>query len=186
MTAEKAGYWGRLLAALRGCEVEPAEPVAPDEQAAELRARIASLELDLGERDARIDQMRSEYGVLEAARDRAAAGAGQDELERLFKRVSGPLSNLAALTAMAEGGKEVEVGDLVQLVRDVEKELARAGLEPIGRVGEKTQFDVAGHQRMSGAAVRAGTPVTVRVPGYRFGEKVLFKAMVSAVEKQDG
>jgi molecular chaperone GrpE (heat shock protein) len=35
---------------------------------------------------------------------------------------------------------------------------------------------------MSGGAVHAGSPVTVQLPGYRMGERVLMKAMVSAVE----
>jgi molecular chaperone GrpE (heat shock protein) len=32
---------------------------------------------------------------------------------------------------------------------------------------------------MSGEAVQSGIPVTVHIPGYRLGEKVLLKAMVS-------
>ena len=90
------------------------------------------------------------------------------------------MANLATLTAAAEAGQEVEAGDLIHLLRSLEKELHRAGLESIGRVGEQAGFDVACHQRMSGGAVHAGTPVTVQLPGYRLGEKILLKAMVSA------
>jgi molecular chaperone GrpE (heat shock protein) len=158
------------------------EPGPADEQAAEWRARIASLEMDLVERDKRIDEMQSEYAALQAAKERASVGAGQDQLERLFKKLAGPLANLSVLTAMAEMGREVEVGDLVQLIKGLEKELARAGLEPMGKVGEKTVFDVTCHQRMSGGAVREAVPVTVQIPGYRVGEKILIKAMVSAGE----
>ncbi len=136
--------------------------------------------MELKERDQRIEQMRAEYAALQAARERAGAEAGQDQLEKLFKRLAATLGNLNVLTAMAEAGREVEAGDLIQLIRGLEKELLRAGLEPIGTVGEKTLFAVASHQRMSGGAVRDGVPVTVQIPGYRMGEKILSKALVSA------
>lgn len=182
MTMNRVGYWRRLLGALAGRDVTSGEGLPLDEGAADLRARVASLEMDLAERDRQIAEMRSEYGTLELAKERAAAGAGQEELEKLFKRLSGTLANLAALRAMAESGQEVEAGDLLSLVRSLEKELIRAGLEPIGQVGQATEFDVASHQRMSGGAVRAGTPVTVQLPGYRLGQRVLMKALVSAAE----
>lgn len=39
---------------------------------------------------------------------------------------------------------------------------------------------------MSGGAVRDGLTVTVQIPGYVFGERVLRKAMVTAKEDADG
>jgi molecular chaperone GrpE (heat shock protein) len=42
---------------------------------------------------------------------------------------------------------------------------------------------------MSGGAVHAGTAVTVQLPGYRLGEKILLKAMVTAAadaEREEG
>ncbi len=191
MSNKKPGYWGRLWAALLGREVveaaavaAPAPPVAlpPDEQVAEVRARAATLEMDLRERDERIEKLRVEYETLRAERDRAVGRAAQDEVEKLLKKLAGPLSNLVALATLAEAGKDVQAKDLASLVRGVEKELLRAGLEPVGKVGEETRFDVAVHQRMSGGAVREGTPVTIQLPGYRLGDKVLLKAMVSARE----
>ncbi len=186
MEATKTGYWARLWAAIRGRDLgrtaipSPLETAPPaDEQAAECRAQVASLQLDLAERDKQIEQMRSEYAALELAKARALAGAGQEQLEKLFKRLAGPLANLMALAALAESGREVQVTDLTQLIRGLEKQLAQAGLEPIGQPGEKTVFETSCHQRMSGGAVQNGTPVTVRIPGYRMGEKVLLKAMVS-------
>ncbi len=175
--------WGALMgrnAPLTEAPSPRVEPGPPDEQQAQLLARVASLEMDLIERDQRIEQMRAEYAALQAARERAGAQAGQDELEKLFKKLAATLGNLNVLTAMAEAGREVETGDLIQLIKGLEKELGRAGLEPIGQVGEKTLFAVASHQRMSGGAVREGVPVVVQIPGYRLGEKILTKALVSA------
>lgn len=186
MTTGRPGYWRRLWDAFVGRDVQPIEVSPPDEETVQLRARVASLEMDLAERDRRISEMRSEYAALEEAKGRAASTAGDERLDRLFRKMAGPLANLAALAAAAEAGEEVEVGDLLSLIRSLEKELGRAGLERIGHVGEQTQFDVACHQRMSGGAVEAGTLVTVHLPGYRAGDKVLAKAMVSAVEEHAG
>lgn len=186
MAREDTGYFRRLWAALLGRQVELTVTTSAGEELAEMHARLATLKMDLEERDERIEQMCAEYETLEAAKERATTDAGRDEVEKLLKRISGPLATLAGLTSMAEAGDQVELADLLQLVRDLQKVLARAGLEQIGTVGERTQFDVAGHQRMSGGGVRAGTQVTIRLPGYRIGEKVLIKAMVSAEERDDG
>jgi len=130
--------------------------------------------------------MRQEYAALQSAKERAATDTGHDTLERLFKKLAGPMSNLATLAELSEAGKEVPAADLIALVRSIEKELARCGMERVGRPGADAPFDTALHQRMSGGAVHAGTPVTVRVPGYRMGDRILLKAMVSAREGTDG
>ena len=171
------GYWARLVKALLG---RPEQPALVGDPA--LLAKIAALELDLRERDEGIERMRAEYGRLEAARQQAAQGGGQEQLERLFKKLTGPLSNLDTLASSARAGREVQISDLLDLFAGLEKELNRAGLERIGDVGEATVFKSAVHQRMSGGTVHEGAPVTVRIPGYRWKEKILLKSMVSAKE----
>ncbi|HNR32253.1 MAG TPA: hypothetical protein PKI11_15285 [Candidatus Hydrogenedentes bacterium] len=147
------------------------------------RARVATLEMDLRERDERIRKMQAEYGHIEAARQRAETEAGADELARLFKRLAGSLSNLATLEALDRSGRPVEAGDLLSLFEGLMKELRKAGLEQIGDVGEEAGFDAAAHQRMSGGGVHPGTPVVVEMPGYRLGETVILKAMVRSKEE---
>lgn len=180
-----ARLWNALLAR------DSAAPTAgnsaqapPTASVADLPVDAATLRLELHERNQTIDQMRREYAQLQAQTERAATTASGDQLERLFKKLAGPLANLQALSALVDAGQQVAPGDLVALLHTLNKELARAGLEPIGRVGDKVPFDVAAHQRMSGGAVHGGVPVTVRLPGYRMGEKVLAKALVSAAPDQ--
>jgi molecular chaperone GrpE (heat shock protein) len=130
--------------------------------------------------------MQKEYAHLAAAGQTAAAGAGQEQLQGLFKKLAAPLSNLAALAALCEAGQEVAAADVVTLFRSVEKQLKAAGLEQVGAAGESVPFDVALHQRMSGGMVSAGAAVLIRTPGYRFAGKVLLKAMVTAKESAHG
>lgn len=176
---EPRGFLGWISSALKGRRpTRAAAASSPTEL--ELQARAAALELDLRERDERIARMKAEYEALQAARQRAEQAGGENELERLFKAICPSLANLHALCALAESGRQVDFGDVARLVRSLERELARAGLERIGEVGRQEPFDVALHQRMSGGSVQPGTPVVVQLPGYRMKEKVLRKAMVSA------
>ena len=172
-------YISRLIEALFGKEHSLDDSTSGD---AGLKARIAALELDLKERDQRIAEMQKEYANLQAAKERSTSGAGQDVLEKLFKRVVGTLSSIDVLTALEKKGKNVAIADLINLIESIKKEFNRAGLETIGNVGEESLFDTKMFQRMSGGSVHANTPVIVQAPGYRMGEKILLKAMVSAKE----
>jgi molecular chaperone GrpE (heat shock protein) len=178
---QTTGYWSRLLAAALG-----RLPPAPKFDATDAAARVAGLELELRERDQRIQQMQAEYAALQAAKERAATAAGEEHIERLFRRLAGPLSNLEALAALSEAGHQAAPSDFAVLVRALANEAARAGLERIGTVAETAGFDPSLHQRMSGGSVHPGKQVTVRMPGYRLGNKILLKAMVSAKEERDG
>jgi molecular chaperone GrpE (heat shock protein) len=174
-------YFRELLNALAGKARPAAKPIVAT-GSAEAQARVAAMELDLREREERIAAMQKEYSALEIERQRAAAGAGEAHLRQLFKKLAAPLSNFAALVALTEAGQAVEARDLASLFRSIEKQFKGAGLEPLGVVGETVPFDVALHQRMSGAGVTLGTPVTIRTQGYRYAGQVLLKAMVTSKE----
>jgi len=183
--SQKTGYWRRLWAALRGRDAAAGAIERPDDPV-ELKATVASLRLDLEERDERIAAMRAEYERLEASKQQSTAAAGQEELIAFLKKLSAPLSNITVLRAAAEAGEPVQVGDLLDLTASLEKVVTRAGLEPIGHPGQATHFDSAAHQRMSGGSVRDGATVTIEVPGYRFGKRVLQKALVHVEGNKNG
>lgn len=145
-------------------------------------ANRGNLEADLRDRDERIAAMQREYAQLQEDKARAVAESGSEQLERLFKRLCGPLATLSTLAHAARAGQAIEVRDLADLVVSVEKALTSAGLERVGEPGVEAPFDIALHQRMSGGAPHGGVPVKVRLPGYRLGAKVLQKAMVSGRE----
>ena len=175
-------YFGRLTQAILGQGSAVSSSLSADADEAELRARVASLELDLRQRDEQISQMKREYGALEAAHGKARDIAGQEQLEKLLRKLCGTLASLSVLSVAARQGKDVSPADMAGLVADLEKQLASFGLKSIGQPGEHSVFDVSAHQRLSGGSVHAGSPVVVYLPGYRLGEKVLQKAMVTAKE----
>jgi molecular chaperone GrpE (heat shock protein) len=166
-------YLSRLCSALLG---KPAQPAINESEA---HKKLAALELDMADRDERITKMQAEYAVLQEEKKRAQEGAGGEQLERLFKKISGSLATLSTLAHAARAGQDVKARDIADLVVSLEKALAGFGLEAIGEPGLEMPFDVAAHQRMSGGAPHGGESVRVRLPGYRMGRKVLQKALVT-------
>lgn len=179
-TPKKIGLFRKIFSSF--FEKEPAAEPAPGRNEATLRARIAALELDLQERDERIAAMQREYSALSEAVERQSANAGQAEMEKMFKRLSGNLSTLAALIDLAESGREVDLHDVVDLFRVIERDFAAAGMERIGTAGSVCAFDPAVHSPMRGGTVTVGTAVAIRVPGYRMEGKILLKALVRTLE----
>jgi molecular chaperone GrpE (heat shock protein) len=178
MSQVGSGYWRRVIDSVLNRRPEPGSS-GPDASPAELRARIASLEMDVADRDQRIAVMREEYAASAQSGLRSADSASGKATEDVVKRLAGALSNAAVLGALAKSGKEVAASDALALLADIERQLGRAGVERIGEVGEEIRFDTAQHQRMSGGTARADSKAVVRMPGYRLGERVLLKAMVS-------
>ncbi len=147
--------------------------------AVDLRNRLAARELDLRERDAELARVREEYDRLRVQAEHDRAGAASAGFDALARRLAPLLSQLATMQALAESERPLRAEDVLRLFAKVEHLLAEAGLARIGAVGEQAAFDTRVHQRMSGADVRDGDPVTLRFVGYRLGETILLKAMVS-------
>lgn len=188
MTHGSTGWASRLAAAWQvmtgsasasGVADQAGRSDHPEAPAADPRNRIAALELDLRERDAQLARVREEYERLRTQAERERAGAANAGFDALARRLAPLLSQLATMQALAEGERPLRAEDVLKLFAKVEHVLAEAGLARIGAVGEQVAFDTRVHQRMSGADVRDGDPVTLRFVGYRLGEAILLKAMVS-------
>ncbi len=145
-----------------------------------LHSELATLRLELERRDKRIASMEAEYAALQLDKERAERGGDEATLARAFKPLVNTLSNWAMLEHWAAQGQAVETADLLRSLRDLEKQLGKSGLERIGQVGETCPFDPVLHQRMSGGSVAPNALVSLEMPGYRLGGRVLLKAMVSA------
>ena len=151
---------------LRGVEEKSEQP--PE------AARTALLE-----KEREVATLKAEYARLQGAASADAAAATRENVKDAFKRVAPPLSQLAAMRAAAETGAAVRPEDVLKLVKAVETALVRAGLEPVGGVGQEAAFSARLHQRLSGGDVRDGDKVRVEFPGYRIGEDVVLKALVT-------
>jgi len=171
MTAQTSNLMARLRAALGALAGN-----APED----LRNRVASLELDLRQKDDEIAALREEYGRLRQQGERERDSAASAGFDALARQLAPLLSQLATMESMAGGERTPRLEDVFKLFDMLEKVLAEDGLARIGAVGEETAFDARRHQRIGGAEVDDGDRIRVRFIGYRMGENVLLKAMVSS------
>lgn len=170
MTAQGNNLMARLRAALGMLAGN-----APED----LRNRVASLELDLRQKDDEIAALREEYERLRQQGQRERGSAASAGFDALARRLAPLLSQLATMEAMAGGERAPRLEDVLKLAGMLEHVLTENGLMRIGTVGEETAFDARWHQRIGGGEVDDGDSIRVRFIGYRMGENVLLKAMVS-------
>jgi molecular chaperone GrpE len=141
--------------------------------------RLATLEMDLRDRETEIDRLRREYALLQSRQGKPQNGAATRGVEELVRKLAPILSQLATMQALTEEGREITAKDVLKLCARLEQVLEGAGLARVGQVGSDEPFDTRLHERMSGAGMNDRDPVTIRFVGYRLGETVLLKAMVS-------
>jgi len=171
MTAQTINLMARLRAALGALAGN-----APED----LRNRVASLELDLRQKDDEVAALREEYEWLREQGKRERDSTASAGFDALVRRLAPLLSQLATMESLAGGERAPRLEDAFKLFDMLEKVLAEDGLMRIGTVGEETTFDARWHQRIGGAEVDDGDRIRVRFIGYRMGENVLLKAMVSS------
>jgi len=177
MTAQSNNFMSRLRAALSALAGN-----APED----MRNLVASLELDLRQKNDEIAVLREEYERLSEQGERKRDSAASAGFDLLARRLAPLLAQLATMESMAGSAHAPRLEDVFRLFDMLEKMLAEEGLERISTVGEETVFDTRWHQRIGGAEVDDGDSVRVRFVGYRMGENVLLKAMVSrAVPKEN-
>ncbi|HIK11302.1 MAG TPA: helix-turn-helix domain-containing protein [Oscillatoriaceae cyanobacterium M33_DOE_052] len=78
----------------------------------------------------------------------------------------------------ARENPQLPAANVVALVSPVERLVASWGVETIAAIGEEIPYDPRWHQLTTGNAI-PGEIVTVKAPGYRQGEKLLYRAEVS-------
>lgn len=161
-----------------------AAPPTPSPVAAESASRLAALAMDLKERDVRIAGLLRELEAAKEAAKGLAQAAGDARILKLLKRLLPLFAQADAMRHFVSGGQTARVEDALTLVAKLEKAvLEEAGLDRIGETGAEAGFDPRLHQRLSGGDMSDGDAVVVRFVGYRRGETVIGKALVSRKEQ---
>ena len=183
MTTRQNTLAARLRAALAALS---GSAPADFEKTMVLRNHVAELELDLRQKAEEIAVLREEYQRLREQGERDREHATSAAFGELARRLAPLLAQLATMKALAGDESKPRLEDVFRLFGTLEGVLGEEGLARIGAVGEETRFDARWHQRIGGAEVDDGDPVRVRFVGYRMGENVLLKAMVSRATARDG
>lgn len=150
-----------------------------------------ALEISLGELLAAFAGMeaKGETSVeIRAEFDRLQAQLAnqREELIREFQQESldileSWMLNWSRAAYLATQNPELAAVKLLPLVKPVEKLLQHWGVEAIAQVGARVPYDPQQHQLYKGN-VESGQAVTVSHAGYRQGDRLLFRAKVTAPE----
>jgi DNA-binding Xre family transcriptional regulator len=148
-----------------------------DVSLAELLATFAGIE---GKSETS-EEIRQEFDRLQAKlanqREEIMQGLQQESLDILESW----MLNWSRAAYLATQNPEFPVVTLLRLVKPVEKLLQHWGVEAIAQVGAEVPYNPQQHQLWKGNA-EPGQLVTVSYAGYRQGDRLLFRAKVSAIE----
>ncbi|HEY9702906.1 MAG TPA: nucleotide exchange factor GrpE, partial [Allocoleopsis sp.] len=78
---------------------------------------------------------------------------------------------------------QLEAKKIIPLVKPVEDLIKQWGVEAIASVGAEISYDPQLHELISGDC-NIGDMVKVRYVGYKYGEKLLYRAKVSLISNQ--
>jgi hypothetical protein len=140
----------------------------------QLKSKVASLQLDLEEKDKTISSLKTEYQRLKSQKDTLK----EDELIYLFNQISTPLTQLNTMRVLHEKGQEIKTKDVFTLLKTIEQEFEKRGFEKIGVVGEEVKFDSAIHQSITNDLLEEGDNVKISFVGFKKDNKIIKKALV--------
>jgi molecular chaperone GrpE len=168
--SQNKGMLQRLISALKG------------ETGAEASHEIATLRLELAERDEEIARLRKEY-LLQREQSKAQHDRAADEaVEGIVRECAAPLATISAMQARYAEKGDLNPADLLRVATSLQNILAERGLEQIGTVGQVQPYDPAFHKMLDGTSPQAGEPVLIRFAGFRFNGKLVAKAQAGAAK----
>ncbi|MDJ1168665.1 helix-turn-helix domain-containing protein [Roseofilum sp. BLCC_M154] len=125
-----------------------------------------------------VTELRQEYNRLQLQLEQQSADLKERFERESLDQLESWLRYWPIAVAKVEQEANIKPGNLVKLVTPVERLVQSWGLEVIGAVGDRLAYDPQWHQLSQGTA-DPGTLVTVVAPGYRYQQKLLFRAEVA-------
>lgn len=127
-----------------------------------------------------VAEIKQEYQQLQAQMEQQKESLEAEFQGKCIKKLESWLLQWPTAVAAVEKNNELPAVRLLPLVKPVTELLAEWGVEAIASVGEEVLYTPQFHQLITGSA-QIGDPVRVRYPGYRQGDKLLYRAQVSPV-----
>jgi DNA-binding Xre family transcriptional regulator len=126
-------------------------------------------------------EIRQEFDRLQAQLANQREAITQEFQQESLDILESWMLNWSRAAYLAIQNPEFSAVKLLPLVKPVEKLLQHWGVEAIAQVGTEVPYNPQQHQLWKGNA-EAGQLVTVSHAGYRQGDRLLFRAKVSAIE----
>lgn len=131
--------------------------------------------------EAALQQLRQEYQRLQAQLEQQRATLEQEFQQATLQILESWLLQFPAAAYAAQQNPEWPATKLLPLMRPIEQLLKTWGIEMVAPVGAELPYNPQEHQLLQGTA-HPGEQVKVRNPGYRQGDKLLYRAKVSRVQ----
>jgi DNA-binding Xre family transcriptional regulator len=129
---------------------------------------------------AQVEALRQEYDRLQQRLASQEQEIRQQVQREAIARLESWLLQWPTAVYAAQQNESIPATRLIPLAKPLEELLRDWDLSPIGAVGEEVAYDPQLHQPM-GATLVPGQPVRVRYVGYFQGNRLLYRAKVSAV-----
>ncbi|PZU99938.1 MAG: nucleotide exchange factor GrpE [Pseudanabaena sp.] len=139
---------------------------------------ITSPQQDLSE----IAELRQECQYLQQKIERQAQEMRSQFQQETIQQLESLILQLPSAAYAAQNNPQMLAKNILPLLRPLDLLLQKWGIQAIGAVGEEASFDSQKHQLIEGSvAIAQGDRVVVRYVGYTQGDKLLYRARVSAV-----
>lgn len=132
------------------------------------------------ELDKKLADLRQEYDRLQQQLAQQRQILWQEFQQTSVQTLESLLLQLPTAAYAAQQNPQAPALKLLPLFRPLDRLLEDWGIEPIASVGAEIPYDPQQHQLMTGTA-RTGDQVKVRYTGYRQGDRLLYRAKVSAI-----
>lgn len=123
--------------------------------------------------------LQQEYDRLQQQLQQQKEILKQEFQQEVLQKLESLLLQLPTAAYAAQNNPQAPAVKLLPLLRPIDQLLASWGITAIAAVGQEVPYDPSQHQLIEGMA-QPGDVVWVRYTGYRQGEKLLYRAKVSA------
>lgn len=143
------------------------------EQLEQTNASLASLE-----------SLQSEYQRLQKQLEEQSESLNQEFQQESLQILESWLLQWPTAIAIVQKNPQLPAERILPLVKPVEKLIQKWGIEKIATVGEEIPYNPRQHELIEGV-LEVGDLVKVRYAGYQKGDRLLYRAKVSAIKSPE-
>ena len=133
---------------------------------------------------ATLESLQQEYQRLQQQLEQQQESLRQEFKQESLQILESWLLQWPTAIAIVQKNPQLPAGRILPLIKPVEQLLEKWGLESIAVVGEEVPYNPRQHELIKGIS-EIGEPVKVRYVGYKQGDKLLYRAKVSAIDNSE-
>ena len=131
-----------------------------------------------------LESLQQEYQRLQKQLEEQKESLNQEFQQESLQILESWLLQWPTAIAIVQNNPQLPAERILPLVKPIEKLLEKWGLQVIAAVGEEVAYNPRQHELIKGIS-EIGDRVKVRYVGYKQGDRLLYRAKVSAIENQE-